>query len=62
MRIGIGKPEGPGAKERVVGHVLSDFSREEKAALPPLVDRAVEAVETWLKDGIASAMNRFNRK
>jgi len=62
LRVGIGKPEGPGAKERVVGHVLSDFSREEKGALPPLVDRAVEAVETWLKDGLASAMNRFNRK
>jgi PTH1 family peptidyl-tRNA hydrolase len=62
LRIGIGKPEGPGAKERVVGHVLSDFSREERSALPQLVDRAVEAVEIWQQDGIATAMNRFNRK
>ncbi|HEY1908048.1 MAG TPA: aminoacyl-tRNA hydrolase, partial [Myxococcaceae bacterium] len=42
LRFGIGKPQGPNAKERVVGHVLHDFSSEEKEALPPLLERAVE--------------------
>lgn len=62
LRFGIGKPEGPGAKERVVSHVLSDFNREEQAALEELVGRAADAVDAWSRDGLASAMNRFNRR
>jgi PTH1 family peptidyl-tRNA hydrolase len=62
LRFGIGKPEGPGAKERVVSHVLSDFNREEQPALEELVGRAVDGVDAWSNDGLASAMNRFNRR
>jgi PTH1 family peptidyl-tRNA hydrolase len=62
LRFGIGKPEGPGAKERVVSHVLSDFNRDEQGALDELLGRAVDAVEAWSRDGLASAMNRFNRR
>ena len=62
LRFGIGKPEGPGAKERVVSHVLSDFNPEEQAALEDLVGRAADAVDAWSRDGLASAMNRFNRR
>jgi PTH1 family peptidyl-tRNA hydrolase len=62
LRFGIGKPQGPNAKERVVGHVLHDFSSEEKEALPPLLERAVEMARAWLTLGIATAMNRHNRR
>jgi PTH1 family peptidyl-tRNA hydrolase len=62
LRVGIGKPEGPGAKEQVVGHVLSDFAPEEQKALPELIGKAADAVEAWCVDGLASAMNRFNRR
>lgn len=62
LRFGIGKPEGPGAKDRVVGYVLSDFSAEEQRALPELIARAAEAAEIWSLEGLAAAMNRFNRR
>jgi len=62
LRFGIGKPAGPNAKERVVGHVLHDFSTEEREALPPLLDRAVDMARAWVSLGLAEAMNRHNRR
>ena len=62
LRVGIGKPEGPGAKEQVVGHVLSDFAPDEQRALAELIGKAADAVEAWSVDGLAAAMNRFNRR
>jgi PTH1 family peptidyl-tRNA hydrolase len=62
LRFGIGKPQGPGAKERVIGHVLGNFSQEEATALGELVDRSVQAIELWARDGLATAMNRFNKR
>jgi PTH1 family peptidyl-tRNA hydrolase len=56
LRFGIGR-SGPD----VVGHVLEGFSADEEAALPRDLDRAAEAVESWLAEGVAAAMNRFNR-
>jgi peptidyl-tRNA hydrolase, PTH1 family len=62
LRFGIGKPQGPNAKERMVGHVLHDFSAEEKALLPPLLERAVDMARSWIALGLAEAMNRHNRR
>jgi len=62
VRFGIGKPQGPNAKERVVGHVLHDFTTKEKEALPPLLERAVDMARAWLTLGLAEAMNRHNRR
>ena len=62
LRVGIDKPVGPNAKERVPGYVLSAFSKEESAALPELVQQAREVCEAWAKMGLAAAMNRYNRK
>jgi len=62
LRFGIGKPEGPNAKERVSGHVLSGFSKAEEAELGPLLDRATEMAVVWAQDGLLAAMNRYNRK
>ncbi len=62
LRFGIGKPTGPNAKERVVGHVLHDFTSEERAALPVLLERAAEMARAWLTLGLAEAMNRHNRR
>jgi peptidyl-tRNA hydrolase, PTH1 family len=62
VRFGIGKPEGPNAKARVTGYVLSSFSSEEEASLKGLVVRAADASETWAREGLAAAMNRFNRR
>ena len=62
LRFGIGKPAGPNAKERVVGHVLHDFSTEERAELPALLERSVEMARAWVSIGLAGAMNRYNRR
>lgn len=62
LRFGIGKPDGPNAKERVVGHVLGDFNGEERQALPALLDRAVAAAQAWGAQGMAKAMNGLNRR
>lgn len=73
LRFGIGKPvrhpspspqgaSGPGAKERVVGHVLGDFSSEERPALPELIGKSCDIAESWARDGLAKAMNRWNGK
>lgn len=62
LRFGIGKPTGPGARERVVGHVLGDFSKDERDALPEFIGKSVDICEAWAREGLAKAMNRFNGK
>jgi PTH1 family peptidyl-tRNA hydrolase len=59
LRVGVGKPEG---KERVVGHVLSGFSAEERAALPEVLERAADAAVAWVTLPLEEAMTRFNRR
>ena len=62
LRFGIGKPTGPNPKEQVVGHVLGDFSKEERGLLPELITRACDISESWVREGLARAMNRWNGK
>ena len=69
IRLGIGRPEkkmqGARCKMQeydVADYVLSPFNSEEKGMLKQMLDRAKEAVEVVLKDGIEKAMNRFNKK
>lgn len=62
LRFGIDKPKGPNAKDRVIGHVLGDFAKEEWAQLDDLIPKACEACEAWARDGMQKAMNAFNRK
>ncbi len=62
LRFGIGKPQGPNAKERVVGHVLGNFSSEEVPQLDGLLAAAAEMAEGWARDGMQRAMNRYNRR
>ncbi len=57
LRFGIGRPSLP---METADFVLARFSPEEEKALPGHLDRAAEAVETFLGAGIAEAMNRFN--
>lgn len=62
LRFGIGKPEGPNAKERVAGYVLSNFDDGERRQLEELIGRSTDIAEAWVRDGLATAMNRYNRK
>ena len=57
LRLGIG-PVPPGLDPSV--YVLKRYDSAQKRALPDLLDRAVEACLTWAREGIETAMNRFN--
>lgn len=57
LRIGIGEPVGD-----LVDYVLTEFSQAEAIEIELTIDRAVDAVETFVKDDILTAMNQFNRR
>jgi PTH1 family peptidyl-tRNA hydrolase len=56
-RFGVGRP--PGHKE-AAAHVLAPFKGDEAILAMEVTDRAVQAAETWLTDGIEMAMTRYN--
>lgn len=59
MRLGIA-PDHPmkdGSR-----YVLGQFRKSQMVALDEMLDRAAEAVNVIVNDGILAAMNRFNRK
>ena len=55
VRLGIGHP---GDKERVTGHVLQNFSKDDIAWLKPLVMGIVEAAPLLAKDDDAGFMSK----
>ena len=57
VRIGIGRP--PGRMDPAV-YVLRDFSAAERKELPFLLDRAADAVEALLADGLTAAQNALH--
>ncbi|AOY75504.1 aminoacyl-tRNA hydrolase [Clostridium formicaceticum] len=57
VRIGIGKPK----FGDLADYVLGRFSKEEVTSMRETVEKAAEAVETIVKEGIDLAMNRYNR-
>jgi len=58
LRVGVGHP---GSAEAVVDWVLDAFSPEEEAnVLPELLERAADAVEATIRDGVTTAMGQFN--
>jgi len=59
LRIGIGRP--PENKD-VVDYVLKPFSPEERSVLEDVWQLAADAARCWVKMGIETAMNRYNRK
>ncbi len=58
LRIGIGRPPG---RMDPAAYVLQDFSIEEEPQVEETLERAVVAIEIWLREGIETAMNRYNR-
>lgn len=57
MRIGIGRP--PGQMEPSA-YVLQAFSKGEQALVDQMLSRAVSAVESFLQNGLETAMNQHN--
>jgi PTH1 family peptidyl-tRNA hydrolase len=60
MRVRLGID--PGHARDAAKYVLTPIKRSEEKQYDEMLDRGAEAVETILRDGIAVAMNRFNRK
>jgi len=58
IRIGIDKP--PEGWD-LISYVLSRFSADERKKIDEAVEKAADAVETILKSGIDSAMNKYNK-
>jgi len=59
VRMGI-QPDHP--VSNLKSHVLGRFSRRQLEAVAEMVDRAAEAVEVIVREGLESAMNQFNRR
>ncbi|MFX4293724.1 aminoacyl-tRNA hydrolase [Streptomyces bohaiensis] len=57
VRFGVGRP--PGRME-VSDYVLKDFSSTERKELDYFVDRAADAVEALITDGLERAQSTFN--
>ena len=57
LRIGIGRP--PGRME-AADYVLQDFPKAERELLAITLDRAADAVLSFVADGLDKAMNLYN--
>ncbi len=57
LRLGIGRPPG---RMPPAAYVLQDFSAGERPIVDDLLDNAVQAIETFLAEGIDLAMTRHN--
>ncbi len=60
VRIGVGAP--PHADYDMADWVLGSLSGEDEKILSEAIDRALDALECCLKDGVDKAMNQFNSK
>jgi PTH1 family peptidyl-tRNA hydrolase len=57
LRIGIGRPPG---RQDPADYVLRDFSAAERKELGVTVERAADAVEALIRDGLALTQNAYN--
>lgn len=60
VRLGIGRPAG--VRGGLADHVLAMFEKDEEAPLHAMIAEAADAIEVLLRDGVKSAMNRYNRR
>lgn len=56
IRLGVGRPE----YGDVTAHVLGRFDDSERPEIDELIERACDAVEVVLSDGVAKAQNAFH--
>lgn len=63
LRFGVGGATLPEehTHELMASYVLRGFDTEEEQQLPALIDKAAEACLCWARDGMAKAMNAYNK-
>jgi PTH1 family peptidyl-tRNA hydrolase len=57
VRVGIGRPPG---RQSPADFVLSDYSSAERQVLPFQIDKAADAVESLITDGLEKTQSAFN--
>jgi len=57
LRVGIDRPPG---RMDPANYVLQDFPSKDLIALSQVLDRAADAVQAWILEGLNPAMNKFN--
>jgi PTH1 family peptidyl-tRNA hydrolase len=57
LRIGVGRGRG---ERDLADHVLSRFEPDEQGDIAAAIERAADAAEVFVSDGIEQVMNRFN--
>jgi peptidyl-tRNA hydrolase, PTH1 family len=57
VKVGIGRPPG---RQDPADFVLQPFTRQEEASILAAIDRAADAIETLLTEGLEKAMAVFN--
>ena len=62
LRIGVGPPPDRRREGDLADYVLGKMGKGERKDVEALLPDLVELSETWLRDGVELAMNRFNRK
>jgi PTH1 family peptidyl-tRNA hydrolase len=58
LRLGVGAPDMP---RDLTDFVLSPFRGDERPVVRRMVAQALEACEAWVTEGMAAAMNRYNK-
>ena len=57
LRVGVGRGD---ARRSLTSHVLARFDAAEREEVEAALERAADAAETFVEDGIDRMMNRFN--
>jgi PTH1 family peptidyl-tRNA hydrolase len=59
IRVGVSRPRG---QREAADHVLDEFSRAERSELSDILDRAGDAVESIVSNGVERTMNEVNTR
>lgn len=60
LRLGIAPQDAEIPGDELVDYVLEPWRADEVAAVETMIDRAADACESWLADGVETTMNRYN--
>lgn len=59
LRLGVGRPENP--QFNVADYVLGKFTQDEFSQLPDFLNKAGDALEAIMRDGVQKASTKFNQ-
>jgi PTH1 family peptidyl-tRNA hydrolase len=59
LRFGVGRGD---SRRDLADHVLATFEIDERQIVAEAISRAADAVETFVAEGIAAVMNKYNRR